>query len=55
MIIILIIRKPNKKNYNDLKVYQLIALLNIMRKLLELIIARKLLYFIKTYYLLLNS
>jgi hypothetical protein len=46
--VILIIRKLNKKDYIIIKAYRLIALLNIIRKLLELIITRKLSKLVKS-------
>ena len=38
---IIILRKPAKKNYLKIKVYRLIALLNILNKALEIIIGKK--------------
>ncbi|KAI3551988.1 zinc knuckle, partial [Colletotrichum filicis] len=53
--IIIVLKKLSKNNYIVLKVYKLIAFFNIVSKIINIIIARKLSYFIKIYGLLLNS
>jgi hypothetical protein len=55
MTIILMLRKPNKDDYTISKAYKLIAFLNTMRKLLELIIIKKFISFAENYNLLSNT
>ncbi|UQC82362.1 zinc knuckle, partial [Colletotrichum lupini] len=50
-----ILRKLGKNNYIVPKVYRLIALFNIVNKIINTIIVKKLSYLAKTYRLLLNS
>ena len=38
----IVLRKPKKNDYTDLKAYRLIALLNTIEKALELVVVRKL-------------
>ena len=40
-------KKVIKKNYNQLKIYKLIVLLNTLRKVFKLIIVRQLSYFVE--------
>ena len=49
------LRKPGKGDYTIPKAYKLIALLNSLRKVLELVIARKISALSKTFYLFLES
>ena len=51
----LALRKPNKDDYTVLKSYRLIALLNIIKKLLELVIAYRLMDLAETNNLLLET
>ncbi|UQC77431.1 zinc knuckle, partial [Colletotrichum lupini] len=53
--ITVVFKKLNKNNYIVLKIYKLIALFNIVSKIINIIIARRLSYLIKIYRLLLNS
>jgi hypothetical protein len=53
--ITIILRKLRKKNYFKLLFFKLIALLNILDKILELIILKRLCYVIKTYNTLLST
>ncbi|KAF2228370.1 hypothetical protein EV356DRAFT_458166, partial [Viridothelium virens] len=46
--------KPNKSNYRLAKAYQLISLLATLKKVLELILIKRLLYLNKTHSLLLK-
>jgi len=48
------LRKSRKKNYFKLLFFKLIALLNILNKILKLIILKHLYYVIKTYKILLS-
>jgi len=52
---VIMLRKLNKKNYIQLKVYKLITLLNTLNKALKLIITIKLNYLIKFNALLLKE
>ena len=52
--ITLVIRKLNKANYTSLKVYRLIALLNLMGKVFKLIIARRISRLAEEHHLLLD-
>ncbi|KAK2002647.1 hypothetical protein LX36DRAFT_567819, partial [Colletotrichum falcatum] len=52
---IVVLRKLGKDNYIILKVYRLIALLNIVSKIIDAIIVKRLSYFIEIYRLLLDS
>ena len=45
-------RKPSKANYAVPKAYCLIALLNTISKVIDAVIARRLSYLVKTYYVL---
>jgi hypothetical protein len=48
-IIIIIIRKNGDKNYLNLKIYRLIALLNILKKTLKAVISNCIYFLTKTY------
>jgi len=48
------LRKSRKKNYFKLLFFKFIALLNILNKILELIILKRLCYVVKTHNTLLN-
>jgi hypothetical protein len=50
----IILCKLKKKNYFKLLFFKLIALLNILNKILKLIILKRLHYVVKTYNILLN-
>ncbi|KAI3528548.1 zinc knuckle, partial [Colletotrichum filicis] len=52
---IIVLKKLSKDNYIVPKVYRLIALLNIVSKIINIIIVRRLSYFIKIYKLLLKG
>ncbi|KAK1991688.1 hypothetical protein LX36DRAFT_589938, partial [Colletotrichum falcatum] len=52
---IVVLRKLYKDNYIVPKVYSLIALLNIVNKIIDAIIVKSLSYFIEIYRLLLDS
>ena len=52
---IVILYKLNKKNYTVLKMYKLVTLLNILRKVLEKLIALRLIVITKKYNLLLKK
>jgi hypothetical protein len=47
-----VLRKPGKDNYTTPKVYRPIALLNTIGKVIDAIIARRLSYLVKRYYVL---
>jgi hypothetical protein len=49
-----IIRKNDDRDYSNLKVYKLIALLNILRKALKAVISNYIYFLTKTYTLLSN-
>jgi len=49
------LRKLRKKNYSKLLFFKLIALLNILDKILELIILKRLCYVVKTHNTLLST
>ncbi len=51
----IVLHKSKKSNYIDLKMYQLIALLNIMSKTLKSIMIKRLNDIIKTYHMLSNA
>ena len=51
----IVLKKLNKDNYLELKLYKLIALLNIIRKILKTIIIRRLSNYIKKYNLFLSK
>ena len=53
--IILVMRKPNKADYTSPKAYRPIALLNSIKKIFELVMARKISWLAEDYRLLLNS
>ncbi|KAK1995642.1 hypothetical protein LX36DRAFT_581985, partial [Colletotrichum falcatum] len=53
--IIVVLRKLSKDNYIMPKVYRLIALLNIVSKIINTIIVKRLSYLVETYRLLLDS
>ncbi len=53
--ITIILRKLRKKNYFKLLFFNLIALLNILNKILELIILKRLCYVVKTHNILLST
>ena len=46
-VVIIVLRKLDKKNYSKLFVFKLIALLNILKKALKLIILKRLRYIIE--------
>ncbi|KAK1991220.1 hypothetical protein LX36DRAFT_590952, partial [Colletotrichum falcatum] len=52
---IVVLKKLDKDNYIVPKVYRLIALLNIVSKIINAIIVKRLSYLIEIYRLLLNS
>ncbi|KAK1993401.1 hypothetical protein LX36DRAFT_586437, partial [Colletotrichum falcatum] len=52
---IVVLKKLSKNNYIVPKVYRLIALLNIVNKIIDTIIVKRLSYLIEIYRLLLNS
>lgn len=52
---IIVLQKLGKPDYSALSTYRLISLLNILSKLLEVVIARRLSYIAEKYGLLLNS
>ena len=54
-IIIIILRKSNKKNYTNLSTYKFITLLNILSKTLKFIISKRLYYVIEKHDTLLNT
>jgi len=51
----IVLCKLKKNNYIDLKMYQFIALLNIMNKVLKSIMIKRLNNIIKTYCMLFNA
>jgi hypothetical protein len=51
----MVLRKPRKPDYAVPRAYYLILLLNILSKLLESVIARRLLYLAEKYSLLLDT
>jgi hypothetical protein len=53
--IIIMLRKSRKKNYSKLLFFKFIALLNILNKILELIILKRLRYVVKTHDILSNT
>ncbi len=53
--IITMLRKSRKKNYSKLLFFKFIALLNILNKILELIILKRLRYVVKTHDILSNT
>ncbi len=53
--ITIILLKLRKKNYFKLLFFKFIALLNILNKILELIILKRLRYVVKTHNILLNT
>jgi len=53
--IIIMLRKSRKKNYSKLLFFKFIALLNILNKILELIILKRLRYVVKTHDTLSNT
>ncbi len=53
--ITIMLRKLRKKNYSKLLFFKLIALLNILDKILELIILKRLCYVVKTHNTLLST
>jgi hypothetical protein len=54
-MITIILLKLRKKNYFKLLFFKFIALLNILNKILELIILKRLRYVVKTHNILLNT
>ena len=50
-----VLYKFNKKNYTILKIYKLITLLNILKKVLEKLVTLRLIIIIKKYNLLLKK
>ena len=46
---IVVLRKPGKDDYTISKAYRPISLLNTLEKLLEAVMARRLLYYVETY------
>jgi hypothetical protein len=52
--ITVLLRKLKKEDYSDSKVYRLIALLNILRKALEAVVAERIRFAAETYTLLPN-
>jgi hypothetical protein len=50
-----VLRKPRKPDYSNLKSYRLIALLSIIRKALESVVASRLSYLVEAYNLLLDN
>jgi len=53
--ITIILRKSRKKNYSKLLFFRLIALLNILNKILKSIISKRLYYVVKTHNTLLST
>ena len=53
--VIIILRKSRKKNYSKLLFFKLIALLNMLNKILKSIILKRLCYVVKTHNTLSNT